>query len=73
MLDHDRPKSFKTRGQFEQRVAELISEAGGDGWDILMGLDEVRVAALCRRLKNGVLTQREILELCAPTRRVMAQ
>jgi hypothetical protein len=70
VADQSRPKSFKTRGQFEQRIAELISEAGGDGWDVLMGLDEVRVAALCRRLKNGVLTQQEIAELCAPRRRM---
>jgi hypothetical protein len=73
MTDQDRPKSFKTRGQFEQHIAELISEAGGDGWDVLMGLDEVRVAALCRRLKNGVLTQQEIAELCAPRRQVSAR
>ncbi|RTE92443.1 hypothetical protein [Bradyrhizobium sp. LVM 105] len=62
------PKSFRNRGEFEQRIAELITEAGGDGWDVLMELDEVRVAALCRRLKNGVLTQIEIAELCAPHR-----
>ena len=62
------PKSFRNRGEFEQRIAELITEAGGDGWDVLMELDEVRVAALCRRLKNGVLTQIEIAELCAPRR-----
>ncbi|MDF0581256.1 hypothetical protein [Bradyrhizobium yuanmingense] len=62
------PKSFRNRGEFEQRIAELITEAGGDGWDVLMELDEIRVAALCRRLKNGVLTQIEIAELCAPRR-----
>jgi hypothetical protein len=66
MTHQDRPKTFKNRGQFEQRLAELISEAGADGWDVLMGLDEVRVAALCRRLKNGVLTQQEVAELCTP-------
>lgn len=61
-----RPKSFTNRGVFEQRIAELITEAGGDGWDVLMGLEEIKVQALCRRLKNGVLTQIEIAELCAP-------
>ncbi|WP_338692012.1 hypothetical protein V5279_37885 [Bradyrhizobium sp. 26S5] len=64
-----RPKTFENRGGFEQRLAELITEAGGDGWEILMDLDEVRVAALCRRLKNGVLTQIEINELCGPRNR----
>ena len=73
MTSQDRPKTFKNRGQFEQRIAELISEAGGDGWDVLMGLDDVRVAALCRRLKNGVLTQQEVTELCGPRRRVAAE
>lgn len=62
------PKSFRNRGEFEQRIAELITEAGGDGWDVLMGLDEIKVQALCRRLKNGVLTQIEIAELCGPRR-----
>jgi hypothetical protein len=70
MHSQERPRSFRNRGEFEQRIAELINEAGGDGWDVLMGLDEVRVAALCRRLKNGVLTQVEIHELCAPRRGV---
>jgi hypothetical protein len=69
MSGQDRPKTFKNRGQFEQRIAELINEAGGDGWDVLMSLDEVRVAALCRRLKNGVLTQQEINEVCVAYRR----
>jgi hypothetical protein len=73
MVSQDRPKSFRTRGEFEQRIAEMISDAGGDGWDVLMGLDEVRVAALCRRLKNGVLTQQEIFELCAPPRQAIAR
>jgi hypothetical protein len=73
MVDRDRPRSFKNRGQFEQRLAELVSEAGGDGWDVVMGLDEVRVAALCRRLKNGVLTQQEIFELCVPRRQAVAR
>jgi hypothetical protein len=41
---------------------------GGDGWAVLMALDASRVAALCRRLKNGVLTQQEINELCGPRR-----
>lgn len=68
MSDQDRPKTFKNRGQFEQRIAELITEAGGDGWEVLMSLDDVRVAALCRRLKNGVLTQQEINELCIARR-----
>jgi hypothetical protein len=62
------PKAFKNRGEYEQRLADLITAAGGDGWEVLMALDEVRVAALCRRLKNGVLTQQEINELCAPGR-----
>lgn len=73
MADQVHPKTFKNRGGFEQRIAELIDEAGGDGWDVLMGLDEVRVAALCRRLKNGVLTQQEITELCVPRRQVAAK
>ena len=72
MTPQDRPKTFKNRGQFEQRIAELITEAGGDGWDIVMSLDEVRVAALCRRLKNGVLTQQEINEVCVAYRRQAA-
>ncbi|OAF18670.1 hypothetical protein [Bradyrhizobium neotropicale] len=62
------PKTFKNRGEYEQRLVELITEAGGHGWEVVMDLDEVRVAALCRRLKNGVLTQQEINELCAPQR-----
>lgn len=62
------PRTFKNRGEYEQRLAELISETGSDGWEVLMGLDEVKVQALCRRLKNGVLTQIEIAELCAPRR-----
>jgi hypothetical protein len=69
MSGQDRPKTFKNRGQFEQRIAELITEAGGDGWDVLMSLDDVRVAALYRRLKNGVLTQQEINEVCTDHRR----
>src|SRR5262245_10719913 len=65
------PRRFVNRGEYEQRLAELITKAGGDGWGVLMALDEVRVAALCRRLKNGVLTQMEINELCAPRRAVV--
>jgi hypothetical protein len=53
-------------------LAKRITEAGGDGWAVLMTLDEARVAALCRRMKNGVLTQWEINELCLPRRAVVA-
>jgi hypothetical protein len=69
MDSQDRPKTFKNRGEFEQRIAELITEAGGDGWDVVMSLDEFKVAALCRRLKNGVLTQQEINDECVAYRR----
>ncbi|UWU75493.1 hypothetical protein N2603_36620 [Bradyrhizobium huanghuaihaiense] len=71
-IPNSRPRAFQDRGEFEQRLAELISEAGRDGWNVLMDLDEVRVAALCRRLRNGVLTQIEISELCGPRRKAGA-
>jgi len=65
----DQSRTFSNRGLYEQHLAELIDKSGGRGWDVVMGLDEVRVAALCRRLKNGTLTQIEVNELCAPLRR----
>jgi hypothetical protein len=73
MFQPIQPRPFNNRGEYELLLAKRITEAGGDGWAVLMALDEARVAALCRRLKNGVLTQQEINELCAPRRAVVAR
>jgi hypothetical protein len=41
----------------------MLTRLGVDGWEALGSLEDHKVAAPCRRLKNKTLTQAEIAEV----------
>lgn len=48
-------RSFANRGSYEQRLAQLIGPTEAKGWETLQASNDKLVAALCRKLRNGVL------------------
>jgi len=69
MNSANHPKTFANRGQFEQVLARMLSGHGVDGWEVLGLLEDHKVAALCRRLKNRVLTEAEVAEVATQYRK----
>lgn len=63
------PRTFANRGHYEQLLAEMLAKFGADGWEVLGSLEDHKVNALCRRLKNKTLTQAEINEVAARYRK----
>lgn len=59
----DPPRTFANRGHYEQVLAGMLTKLGVDGWEALGLLEDHKVGALCRRLKNKTLTQAEITEV----------
>jgi hypothetical protein len=57
------PRTFANRGQYEQVLAGMLTRLGVDGWEALGSLEDHKVVALCRRLRNKTLTQAEIAEV----------
>jgi hypothetical protein len=69
MVPANTPRPFVNRGQYEGELADILSKLGINGWDAVMSLDEFKVAALCRRLRNRTLTQEELSEVVAVYRK----
>jgi hypothetical protein len=69
MTSANPPRVFANRGQFEQVLAGILTRLGLDGWEVLGSLEDHKVAALCRRLKNKVLTEGEIAEVATQYRK----
>jgi len=65
MSSSNPPRTFANRGHYEQVLAGMLTRLGVDGWEALGSLEERKVAALCRRLKNKTLTQAEVVEVAA--------
>jgi hypothetical protein len=63
------PRVFARRGEYEQILAGMLASLGVDGWEVLGSLEDHKVNALCRRLKNKVLTPAEIAEVATQYRK----